>query len=106
MVFIIVRQTGVVCYRLVILIIEAVAGTSGIAGSDLKGRMELIMSYRASDPRANTPRILLGRLGAAMTIVPLLDGFLQQSVVHAQTAARNQLSTASAQQGACMYHSV
>jgi bla regulator protein blaR1 len=64
---------------------DAVAGTSGITRSDLKNRMERIMSYRLLSPASRMPRFLLGSLGAMMTIVPFVNGFLQQSVLHAQT---------------------
>jgi bla regulator protein blaR1 len=87
-------------------LVEAVAGTSGIAGPDLKNRLELIMSCRISNSPTNAPRTLLCLLVAAMTMVPLLGGFLQQSVVHAQNAAGSQRSPTSAQQGACMFNNV
>jgi beta-lactamase regulating signal transducer with metallopeptidase domain len=80
-------------------LVDAVAGACGIGGSDLKRRLDLILSYRVSDRTTATPRILPAMLGFTMTILPLLSGFFQQSTVHAQQSAAGR-------QGRCVYNSV
>jgi len=68
---------------------DAAAGACGITGSDLKSRMEVIMSYRSHKPDSRIPRFLLGALASLMTIVPMAGGFLVTSTLTAQTAREN-----------------
>lgn len=65
------------------------AGACGITGSDLKSRMEVIMSYRSHKPVSRVPRFLLGALASLMTIVPLVGGFMLTSTLTAQTPKDN-----------------
>jgi beta-lactamase regulating signal transducer with metallopeptidase domain len=54
----------------------AVAAACGITGSDLKTRLEAIMSFQPGNRAARAPKLLLGALAAWMTIVPLGGGLL------------------------------
>lgn len=63
------------------------AGVSGISGSDLKYRMELIMSGHLRSPRTGLRRVLLTGLVSLVTFVPFSVGFLQQPMLHAQQAS-------------------
>jgi beta-lactamase regulating signal transducer with metallopeptidase domain len=61
-----------------------VAGISGVTSSNLKRRMEEIMSYSLRKPAPYAPKLLLGMLIAAMTIAPLTLGFLKLSSAYGQ----------------------
>ena len=63
-----------------------VAGISGACGSNLKNRMEAIMSFSAERPLLRAPRALLGSLVAAVALVPLLVGFLAAPNSYGQAA--------------------
>jgi bla regulator protein blaR1 len=65
---------------------RAVPGISGAVGSQLRQRMELIMSLSNGRRSVITPRTLLGAVAAAMIVTPLLSGFLQTSA-YAQSAS-------------------
>lgn len=54
---------------------ENVAGVSGVCRSNLKNRMEAIMSFSAESMPTPTPKTLLGGLVAAVFLVPILVGF-------------------------------
>jgi hypothetical protein len=54
---------------------ENVAGVSGVCRSNLKNRMEAIMSFSAESMPTPTPKTLLGGLVAAVFLVPILFGF-------------------------------
>lgn len=54
---------------------ENVAGVSGVSRSNLKNRMEAIMSLSAESAPAPAPKTLLGGLVAAVFLVPILVGF-------------------------------
>ena len=64
--------------------LAAVAGISGVTSSNLKKRMEEIMSYSLRKPVPYAPKLLLGILIVTMTIVPLTLGFLKLSSVYGQ----------------------
>jgi beta-lactamase regulating signal transducer with metallopeptidase domain len=68
---------------------DAAAGACGITGSNLKIRMEVIMSYRSHKPVSRAPIFLLGVLASLMTIVPLAGGFLGASTLIGQTKKDN-----------------
>ncbi|PYU63274.1 MAG: hypothetical protein DMG56_10215 [Acidobacteria bacterium] len=65
---------------------EDVAGISGACGSNLKNRMEAIMSFSPERPLLRAPRALLGSLVAAVALVPLLVGFLAAPNSYGQAA--------------------
>jgi beta-lactamase regulating signal transducer with metallopeptidase domain len=54
---------------------EGVAGVSGVCRSNLKNRMEAIMSFSAEGMLTPAPKRLLGGLVAAVFLVPILVGF-------------------------------
>jgi bla regulator protein blaR1 len=56
-----------------------VAGVSGVCGSNLKKRMEVIMSVSSDKPSPRTPKTLVGTLIAAIVGIPLLIGFVAAS---------------------------
>jgi beta-lactamase regulating signal transducer with metallopeptidase domain len=62
----------------------AVAGISGVTSSNLKKRMEGIMSYSLGKPVPYAPKFLLGILIGAMTIAPLTLGFMKLSSAYGQ----------------------
>jgi beta-lactamase regulating signal transducer with metallopeptidase domain len=64
---------------------EGVAGVSGVCRSNLKDRMEAIMSFSAERMSRPAPKALLGGLVAAVFIVPILIGFF---FAPARSAAR------------------
>jgi beta-lactamase regulating signal transducer with metallopeptidase domain len=64
---------------------ENVAGVSGVCKSNLKDRMEAIMSFSAERMSRPAPKALLGALVAAVFLVPILIGFF---FAPARSAAR------------------
>ena len=84
---------------------DMVAGMSAMTRSDLTKRTELIMSYPLQHPVSWLPKLLLGWLGALITIVPLSIGFLH-SELNAQTVAANRQGTLTAKQVACVFNGV
>jgi beta-lactamase regulating signal transducer with metallopeptidase domain len=84
---------------------DAVAGTSGMTRSDLKNRMELIMSYGLKGRSSWVPRLLLGTLAAMVILVPLGNGILQQSTLHAETLTNNQQMIEPESANICVYDS-
>lgn len=54
---------------------ENVAGVSGVGRSNLKDRMEAIMSFSAESAPSPAPKALLGSLVVAVFLVPILLGF-------------------------------
>jgi beta-lactamase regulating signal transducer with metallopeptidase domain len=72
---------------------EDLAGISGVCGSNLKNRMEAIMSFSAERPLLRAPRALLGILIAAVAVVPLLVGFLAASNSYGQAAKESNQRT-------------
>ena len=66
---------------------HVLAGASGISGSDLKCRMELIMSNHLRNSSLGVRRALLAVLASTMTVVPFAIGLLQQPTLHAQQSA-------------------
>jgi len=69
---------------------ESVAGTSGVCRSNLKNRMEAIMSLSAQTTATPTPKTLMGGLVAAVFLVPILVGFFAPVGAYGQ----NQLAIA------------
>ena len=65
---------------------RALPGIPGAAGSQLRQRMELIMSLSTARRSVVEPRTLLGAVAAAIIVTPLLSGFLQTSA-YAQGAS-------------------
>jgi beta-lactamase regulating signal transducer with metallopeptidase domain len=57
---------------------------SGVTGSNLKKRMEEIMSYSLRKPVPHAPKLLLGVVIASMTLIPMTAGFLKLSSVYGQ----------------------
>jgi bla regulator protein BlaR1 len=72
----------------------AVSGISGVTSSNLKKRVEEIMSYSMRKPVPHAPKLLLGALIAAMTIVPLMIGFLKLSSAYGQAKPGDKSSPA------------
>jgi len=65
---------------------EGVAGISGVCGSNLKNRMEAIMSYSSEKPLLRAPRGFLGSLAATVVLIPLMLGFLAASNAKGQAS--------------------
>jgi len=65
---------------------EGVAGVPAVSRSNLKDRMEVIMSLSSSTPTSRLPKILLATLVGIMTIVPMGLGLLRVSAAYAQAA--------------------
>jgi len=80
----------------------AIAGISGVTSSNLKKRMEEIMSYSLRKPVPHAPKLLLGVLIAAMTIVPLTMGFLKLSSVYGQAKPEDKPSSGQAKDRALL----
>jgi beta-lactamase regulating signal transducer with metallopeptidase domain len=76
------------------------AGASGISGSDLKYRMELIMSNDLQNSNPRLRRVVLTGLASVMTLVPFSIGIFQQPTLQAQQA------TASTTGSACRFAGV
>jgi beta-lactamase regulating signal transducer with metallopeptidase domain len=79
---------------------ESIAGVSSVSGSNLKNRMEVIMSLSTGAPVPRFPRVLVGILIAIMTIIPLMMGLMAVPNVYGQAAnseahARNQVNQGS-----------
>ncbi|HET9180125.1 MAG TPA: M56 family metallopeptidase [Terriglobia bacterium] len=74
-------------------LLESGASTCGFAGSNLKNRLEAIMSFKLNHLNQHAPRLLLGTLLSAVTVVPLGMGLLATPVAYAQdTNAHKPLS--------------
>lgn len=65
---------------------EAIPSSCGMAGSNLKNRMEAIMSFKLNHLNQRTPRFLVGALISGMTVAPLVIGFLATPATYAQNA--------------------
>jgi bla regulator protein blaR1 len=65
------------------------AGTSGVAGSNLKTRLEFIMSLSPGKAVLAFPKSLIGLMASLVTLVPLAIGFSAQSNVHAQSSKQS-----------------
>jgi len=63
---------------------EDLAGISGVSGSNLKNRMETIMSCKSEGPLLRIPKVLVASLIAAIVGVPLLIGFATSSEANAR----------------------
>ncbi len=63
---------------------EPVAGVSGIAGSDLKNRLELILSCPLRRSLPYCLRVLLTGMAMAMMVVPIAGGYCAQCVSKGQ----------------------
>lgn len=83
-------------------LMRTVAGTCGITGSNLKIRMEAIMSFKLNNPNQRTPRLLVGALISAMTLVPLVMGLLATSAAYAQNAKAHKSPTVAGTSGAAI----
>ena len=66
----------------------SVAGTSGVNGSDLKQRLELIMSCPKRSFNFRTARALMAGGGTLILALPLLIGFSQRSSATTATESR------------------
>jgi bla regulator protein blaR1 len=77
---------------------DAIAGSSGITGSDLKTRMDLILSYPRRNPMPYAPRLLLAFLTVVMTLLPLAGGYCQQCVSNGQPDKQITISQPSKEQ--------
>lgn len=69
---------------------ESAAGVSGVCGSNLKNRMEAIMSITAESMPRPTPKLLLGSIVAAVVLVPVFAGFFFAPIGSAGTYGQNQ----------------
>ncbi len=67
---------------------ESVAGVSAIAGSDLKVRLDLILSGQARRPIPYPARLLLAALALFMTVLPVASGYCEQCVFNGQSTLR------------------
>jgi len=69
---------------------NSVAGVSAVSGSNLKNRMEAIMSLSASARVAKTPKPVVVTLITIMTIIPLAIGLTLSAHANGQSASGNQ----------------
>ena len=84
-------------------------GVSAVSSSNLKKRMEVIMSLSRNKQAPRIPRLVLAGLIGTMTIVPVTIGFLWVRTAKGQTAnAANQTSrqTVSGHATSCVFASV
>jgi len=65
------------------------AGACGMAGSDLKTRVEVIMSYRSRKPVSQPSKLLAGLPAVLMLVLPLAAGFMTRAVLKAQCTSAN-----------------
>jgi bla regulator protein blaR1 len=65
---------------------DAIAGACRISGSNLKNRLEVIMSYRSRQPNSRAFGIFPVALASLMIALPLAGGFLGSSTLAAQAA--------------------
>lgn len=68
---------------------SGVAGVSAVASSNLKKRMEVIMSLSANTRLPRIPKLALGSLVTAMTIVPVVIGLASPAMANAQSDSGN-----------------
>ena len=68
---------------------SGVAGVSAVSSSNLKKRMEIIMSLSASTNLPRIPKIVLGSLITAMTIVPVVIGLASPAMANGQSDNAN-----------------
>jgi TonB family protein len=68
---------------------SGVAGVSAVSSSNLKKRMEVIMSLSASRRLPRIPKIVLGSLIIAMTFVPVVIGFASAAMANGQPDSAN-----------------
>src|SRR5260370_9943218 len=66
------------------------AGVSGVSRSNLKKRMEVIMSLSSRMPVPQVPKFLIGTLIAITTIVPMMMGLIAVANVYGQNANREE----------------
>lgn len=83
-----------------------VAGVSGVCDSNLKSRMEVIMSLSPNARLFRSPRVLLGSLCAVAVLFPLGLGFLTASNSYRQATRTQSKQSASANQISCTFASV
>lgn len=79
---------------------ESIAGVSSVSGSNLKNRVEVIMSLSTGAPVPRFPKVLVGILIAIMTIIPMIMGSMAVPNVYGhaangETHARNQVNQGS-----------
>jgi len=67
-------------------LLEPVAGVSGIASSDLRRRLDLILSVRPDRPLPYSPRLLLAALALVMALLPIANGYCEQCVSNGRSA--------------------
>jgi bla regulator protein blaR1 len=75
------------------------AGACGITGSNLKTRLEAIMSFKPSHANQHVPRFLVAALASAMTVVPLVMAFLATPAAYAQNANAHKARSGTATSG-------
>lgn len=73
-----------------------VTGVCGIAGPNLKSRLEAIMSFKPNRLNQRAPWFLVGVFASAMIIVPLAIGFLAATPALGQAASARLSASASA----------
>lgn len=72
---------------------DRIAGISGVTSSNLKRRMEEIMSCPSRKPVPYAPKLLLGLLIAAVTLAPLTLGFLKLTTAYGQAKPEDKPSS-------------
>lgn len=82
-----------------------IAGVSGVCDSNLKSRMEVIMSLSPNTRLLQSPRVLLGSLCAVAILLPLALGFLTASNTYGQATKAQNNQPASANQISCAFAS-
>lgn len=88
---------------------QQVAGVSGVSNSNLKNRMEVIMSLSSSKPVERVSRALLGSLIAMMTVFPVLIGAAAAGSTYGQAGKMGQQAPKSGNSGnglTCVFASV
>lgn len=88
---------------------SGVAGVSAVSSSNLKKRMEVIMSLSASTRLPRIPKIALGSLITAMTIVPVVIGLASPVMANSQSDNANKRTSKQVNNGGsitCVFASV
>ncbi len=66
---------------------EPIAGVSTITGSDLRSRLDLILSSQPRRPLRCSPRVLFAALALVMTLLPMANGYCEACVSNGQGPA-------------------
>jgi hypothetical protein len=68
-------------------LLEPIAGSSSVSGSNLKPRMEFIMSFRIGTTNSPSARVLVGTLVSGLAVAAIIAGFLTAASGHVRVLA-------------------